>query len=408
MTINDAPDESVEERAQRLSIDNPLVAEFFGGGTPNFSGVHVGQSEALSIAAVWRAVALISQTLASLPSGVIETDDDGMTRSVSSWVDNPAGPEGQTSFEFWESIYAHLLIHGNAFCLITYNAGGGVAYLKTLHPSGVSIEVDMFGQKTFVISSTEGIVRLSSRHILHIPGLSFDGIRGLSPIAVARNSLGTAIAGERSAANMFAKGPLLAGLVTPDYEDMTPEDSTAIKEMIDRKMTGWERSGEVAVVNRRLKFEPWSMTMADAQFLESRQFQIEEVARWFGVPPFALMQTEKATSWGTGIESQQRGLSRQVLLPWASRVEGRIGRLLAPRRKHRFDFTGLERPTPEQEIGLIIAQYKAGLLTTNEARAMRHLPPIAGEDQLLPPNLTVNANVDDIDEAAETEGFIEQ
>jgi HK97 family phage portal protein len=208
-----------------------------------------------------------------------------------------------------------------------------------------------------------------------IMALSLDGLRGLSPITVARLSLGTSIAGDRAAARMFGNGATVSGMVTPE-DDITEDDAKAIKADLKSKLTGVDNAGDIAVINRKLKFTQWSTSNADAQFLESRQFQIEEVARWYGIPPFELMQTEKQTSWGTGIESQQRGLARTVLSPWGQRVEQRLSRLLSKNQFAEFDFAGLERANPEDEIRLLLEQIAGGLLTVNEARAIRNLPPL--------------------------------
>jgi HK97 family phage portal protein len=118
------------------------------------------------------------------------------------------------------------------------------------------------------------------------------------------------------------------------------------------------------------------MTAVDAQFLQARQFSIEDISRWTGVPPHLLMQTEKQTSWGTGVDEQNRGLSKFVLGHWAQRFEQRASRLLASPRWCEFDFAGLERPNFATEVDLLIKQVQAGLLTVNEARAIRNLPPL--------------------------------
>jgi len=198
---------------------------------------------------------------------------------------------------------------------------------------------------------------------------------------VARNSLGTAIAGDRAAAKMFASGALHSGIVTPE-EDVTEEEAKTIKESLNAKVSGWENAGEIAVVNRRLKFTPWTMSLEDAQFLQSRQFQVEEIARWTGVPPHLLMQTEKQTSWGTGVAEQNRGLSRFTLQSYTSRTEERLSRLLPAPRFCEFDFAGLLQPAPEVEIPLLIQQVAAGLMTPNEARRIRGMDPIDGGDVL--------------------------
>jgi HK97 family phage portal protein len=126
------------------------------------------------------------------------------------------------------------------------------------------------------------------------------------------------------------------------------------------------------------------MSSVDAQFLESRQFSIEEISRWFGVPPHMLMQTDKQTSWGTGVEEQHRALGRTVLSPWAQRFEQRCSRLLPQPRFVEFDFAGLERPSPKDEIELLMKQTGGKpILTVNEARAIRNLPPVDGGDVLI-------------------------
>lgn len=373
----------------RISIADPAFAAYFGTGTPNYSGVEISEQVALSIPAVWRATSLISGTIASLDAGTVVTNADGTKERIDSWVDAPAGPDGLTAYEFWETVVIHLLIHGNAYLLHIRNGAGAMAGLLPIHPMAVSIEVDPLTlYKTFKVTlDNQSVKVLDSTQLLHIPALGTNGIHGLSPITVARNSLGTAVAGERSAANMFSNGPLISGLVTPEDDDFGEEDAKIVKASLDSKMAGYEHAGEIALVNRRLKFTPWQQTHEDAQFLQSRQFQIEEIARWFGVPPYELMQTEKQTSWGTGIEAQQRGLARQVLHPWVKRIEQRVSRLMPRGRELKFDFHDLERPTPEQEVQLLVAQVTGGIMTVNEARAVRNLPPIEGGDGLQAPAL---------------------
>ncbi|MGH6692186.1 MAG: phage portal protein, partial [Gammaproteobacteria bacterium] len=184
--------------------------------------------------------------------------------------------------------------------------------------------------------------------------------------------------GDRAAARMFGNGAMIAGLVTPD-EDVDEDEAKVIKAGLDKKVGGWENAGELAFVNRKLKFSPWTMSAEDAQFLESRAFQIEDVARWFGVPPHLLGQTEKQTSWGTGVAEQNRGLARFTLLPWTTRIEQRLSRLLPAPRFVEFEYAGLEKPVPEQEIELLIKQVAAGILTVDEARKIRNMPPLGAQ-----------------------------
>ncbi|AQT79192.1 hypothetical protein B1R94_07805 [Mycolicibacterium litorale] len=149
------------------------------------------------------------------------------------------------------------------------------------------------------------------------------------------------------------------------------------------KMAGVDNAGDIAVINRKLKFDKWSMSAEDAQFLQSRAFQIEEIARWFGLMPIHLGQTEKQTSWGTGVAEQNRGLARYNLEGWTTRLQERLTRLLTGSKKCEFDYTAFLQPDPEKEIELLISQVDAGLLTLNEARKIRNQPPVPGGDVLL-------------------------
>lgn len=378
-------------RASLISISDPRLAEIFGYGPPNLSGVDVGEATALGISAVWRAINLIAGTLAMLPMRTLRDTGDGMRQRISSWLDNPGGPGGPTSFEWRETVFAHLLLHGNAYLAHVYGGAGQLVALVPLHPLCVTVELpnpddeeQPYGGKWFYATLIDGTrQRFDGTTLTHVLGLSLDGVLGLSVISVARNSLGTAIAGDRAAAKMFSTGLTVAGIVTPDEDDPSWDDAGPIKAAINDALTGNENAGTVAVLNRKLKFQKMEMSAEDAQFLQSRQFSIEEIARWFGVPPFELMQTDKQTSWGTGIEAQQRGLGRTVLAPWATRLEQRLSRLLPNPRFVEFDFAGLERPSPDQEIALLLQQTGGKpILTQNEARAIRNLPPLPGGDTL--------------------------
>lgn len=375
----------VEERS--YSIADPATAELLGMGLPNLAGVAVNEYSTLGLSAVYRAVSLISGSIATLPMRTIEAQG-GRTERVPSWLDTPGGPDGLTAFEWKETVLAHLLLHGNAFCAHVYGGAGQLVGVQPIHPQAVSVYWHPVGGKTFKVTLNDGTVREFDQNTMtHIPALSTDGIRGLSPIQVARNSFGTSIAGERSAARMFANGALVSGIVTPE-DDMTEADAKTIKESLRAKMQGESNAGDIAVINRKLKFTPWSMNANDAQWLESRQFQVEEVARWYGVPVHLLAQTDKQTSWGTGVSEQNRGLARYTLTSWTTRMEERLTRLLPIGRNCQFDYTQFVQPDPETEIKLLIDQVNAGLLTKDEAREIRNMPPLPDASASPVPNGT--------------------
>lgn len=370
--------DAIERRSASWSVSDPAIIELLGLGTPNLAGVSVGEDSMLGISAVYRAVSLIAGSIASLPMRTIVTDKNDRTQRVNSFLDTPAGtsPDAMTAFEFKETVLCHLLLHGNAYLLHIYGGANQIVGLQPIHPLAVAVEMNDDGSKLFKVSLNDGTTReFGSKDLTHIPALSTDGIKGLSPIQVARNMLGTTMAGERAAARMFANGAMVSGLVTPE-DDLTVDEATTIKTDLRNRVQGTDNAGDIVVTNRKLRFTPWSMNAEDAQFLQSRAFQIEEIARWFGLMPFHLAQTEKQTSWGSGIEEQNRGLARYTLEPWTTRVQERLTRLLTGNKKVEFDYTAFVQPSPETEISLLIQQVEAGLLTHNEARKIRNMPPL--------------------------------
>jgi HK97 family phage portal protein len=372
-----------------LSIADPLLVQYFTpGGLVDLAGVTVGETSALGLSAFYRALSLISGTLASLPLNSWRDAGNDQREKVASVFDDPDGPDHQTVYEWKESAFLHLLLHGRAGALKVRNQAGGLVRLPLVHPLAFQIRQPTIaefqsgnlpaGGVWFDVSMNDGTrVSLDAEDFWYVPGPSLGGQEGISLLTYARQSLGTSIAGDKAAAKTFSSGALISGLATPSDEgfDLT-EDIPQIRQELNRSVLGHENAGTIALVNRRLQFTPWTMTAQQAQFLESRQFQIEEISRWTGVPPHLLMQTDKQTSWGTGVDEQNRGLSKFVLGHWAQRFEQRASRLLARPRWCEFDFAGLERPNFAVEIDLLIKQVQAGLLTVNEARAVRNLPPL--------------------------------
>lgn len=386
---------AVEERST-LSVADPAVAMLLGFGDATGFPV-ISEQAALNLSAVWRAVSLISGTIASLPLRTLQDDPQGARQRVPSFLDNPAGPGRMTPYEWKELVFAHLLLRGNSYLQHLRNGAGAMTGLWPIHPASVEVAADAgaVGGKRFTVALDNGKQReFDGADMSHIYGLSLDGLVGLSPITVARTSLGTGLAGDKAAAKMFQNGAMVSGLVTPD-DDLDSDEALQIKRDLTAKMSGPDKAGDIAVVNRRLKFQQWSLSAEDAQFLQSRAFQIEEVARWFGLPPHLLAQTDKQTSWGTGVAEQNRGLARYTLTPWTTRMEQRLTRVLPTTKLAEFDYTAFVKPSPEVEIPLLIQQVNGGLLTVNEARRVRNLPPVDGGDVLRSPQAAPPAGAQD-------------
>ncbi|BBY82285.1 phage portal protein [Mycolicibacterium pulveris] len=370
-----APDPPYEPPETRnWSISDPQIVTLFGGA-PSLAGVSVNDRSALGLSAVYRCVSLISGSIASLPLRTVVTNPDGTTQRATSWLDDPAGPDGVTGFEWVEFLMVSLLLHGNAYFFQQRGGALQLLGLQPIPPQCVGVEVKN-GRKLYRVQLDNGQTQqFSDREIVHIPGISLDGCTGVSPIQIAKNSLGQAIATERSATRLFQNGLLASAIVTPE-DTLTEDEATAVKEALDRKSGGETNAGGISVINRKLKVTPWSIDPEAAQFLESRAFAVDEVSRWFGIPPHLLGQTEKQTSFGAGLSEQNRGYAKYTLEPWTRRIEARLTRLLPEGRKAEFDFRSLVSPDPETEINLLIKQTDAGLLTKAEARAILNRPPL--------------------------------
>lgn len=373
------------EQTRSVSVGDPALGWMLGLSSPD--GITVSESTAMTLSAVFRAVSLVSGSIASLPLRTVLTKADGTKERSSSFLDNPGG-DRFTPFEWKELVAVFLLIHGNCFLQHMFNGVGTLVALNPIHPSSVTVHWDSSrpGGKRFDVevpndNGTKTTKSFDSSTMTHIMGISLDGLKGVSPIGLARTSMSTGMAGDKSALRQFTNGASISGMVTPIGDAFLEEpEANAVKKSVNANMTGVENAGTIAVINKDLKFTAWQMNAADAQFLESRTFQIDEVGRWFGVPPHLLGLTEKSTSWGQGIAEQNRGLARYTLTPWTSRIDERVTRLLKGKRIAEFDFKAFVKPSPEDEINLLIAQVNSGLLTLNEARKILNLPSLEGGD----------------------------
>jgi len=362
-----------ERRSLELSIGSPELAEWFGVTPDDAAGEMVTARTAMALTAVFRCVSLIAGTAATLPLKTYRTLPDDTRERVPSWLDDPGGPDGPTSFEWKETLFAHLLLHGNAFGLHLYSeAGGAIVGMQLLNPPACQV-LRVNGLKVVRVTLADGTTRdYGPDDLTHIPALSMDGDVGLTPIGATRRAFGTGMAADRAAARMFQSGLLMGGLVSGD-DTLTEEDAKRVLADFRANVTGAHRAGGLAVVNAGLRFTPWTMNSSDAQFLESRAFQVEEIARLYGVPKVLLAQ-DGASSWGSGIAELIRGLQRFTLVPWTTRVAERLTRLTGPTRTAEFDYAGLLAGSPREQVESMALEIDAGLLTVEEGRRILNRP----------------------------------
>jgi HK97 family phage portal protein len=388
-----ARSERATERSASFSVSDPALLAALG----RVPGEVISAHGAMSLSAWYRGVALIAGSIASLPLRTIEESPDGTRTPVGSFLDTPGG-DMLNPFAWKEACLIYLLNHGNLYLQHRYNGAGALSSLYPVHPFCVVPEWDDTrpGGKVFHVNVTRMVggraisesYDLDASSMTQIMGPSLDGLYGLSPITMARLSLGTTAAGEKAANRQFTNGGLISGMVTPIAdEELDPTEAAKIKEDIEVRVLGAENAGSIPVINRKLQFSPWQLSAADAQFIESRTFQVIEISRWLGVPPHLLSETEKATSWGSGIAEQNQGLARYTLMPWTKRIDAALTPLITnPRRCAEFDYDQFVKPSPVDETTMLNTAVNGGWMTPNEARARRGLPPIVGGEALrIPP-----------------------
>lgn len=362
-----------------ISVSDPILAMYLG--LSGLSGIDLTTEKALALTGVYRSQAIIAGTIAGLPLKVYEGSGYGRRCIDDHWLTtNPAGPYDMSPFTWVETVMLHLLNHAEGYLKSIYNGAGELVGLWPTHPLAVTNVRWVGPDKRFTIGMADGTQEhFLTGDVTQVLGMSMDGLRGLSPLTLFRQTFATMQAGETAANRSFTNGALIAGLVTTD-EDVDENEARVIKASLNTKMNGAENAGDIAFVNRSLKFSPWTMSNADAQFLESRKFGVEDASRIYGVPLALLSMTGAVSNWGTGVAEAFLGLQKFTLTGWTSRIESALRAILPPGQFAEFDYAGLLQGTPKDEIGLLIEQVKAGLLTKDEARAIRNMPPLPKEE----------------------------
>lgn len=356
------------------------------GGSSTDSGISVTERSSLHMPAVWRAVNVIAGVSSALPlhSYTAGTKE----RATSGLLDDPH-PE-LTPVELWRLAYVHRVLWGNAYLQKLRSGAGEIKELWPITPDRVRVDrekptPESPSGKVFWITDDQGVLHRKTPHdILHIPGLGYDGITGCSPVRLAAAGIGLAQAAEKSAARLFGSGNMIGGVLQTEQR-LNPDQAAALKERWRAKMSGVQNSHEVAVLDSGASFKPVAMPYKDAQFLESREFQVVEVARMFGVPLFLLMETAKSTSWGTGLEQQATGWVTFDLGPtWLTTTEQRITKeLLAPGRQYaRYAVQGLLRGDAPSRATFYRAMRDIGAMSSNDIRRLEDLPPIGDEGDI--------------------------
>ena len=363
---------------------------FFLGGTT--SGKTVTERSAMQMTAVYSCVRILSEAVAGLPLHLYRYTDSGgkamaLDHPLYHLLHDEPNPE-MSSFVFRETLMTHLLLWGNAYAQIIRNGKGEVVSLYPLMPNHMEVNRDKNG-KLYYLYSTQSddtptvngtTVYLAPSEVLHIPGLGFDGLVGYSPIAMAKNAIGMAIACEEYGAKFFANGAAPGGVLE---HPGTIKDPQRVRESWQSTFGGSGNANKIAVLEEGMKYTPIGISPEQAQFLETRKFQINEIARIFRVPPHMVGDLEKSSF--SNIEQQSLEFVKYTLDPWVIRWEQSIQRSLLSKDEKavyfvKFNLEGLLRGDYQSRMNGYAIGRQNGWMSANDIRELENLDRIPEED----------------------------
>ena len=361
----------------------------FGGST---AGKVVTERSAMQMTAVYACVRILAESIAGLPLHVYKYNSKGgKERAVEHPLffllhDEP-NPE-MTSFVFRETLMTHLLLWGNAYAQVIRNGRGDVTSIYPLMPNRMRVDRDENGRLYYEYTrygdeagkQTCETFKLSPADVLHIPGLGFDGLIGYSPIAMAKNAIGMSMACEEFGAKFFANGAAPGGVL--EHPGIL-KDPARVRESWNATFGGSSNSNKVAVLEEGMKYTPISVSPNEAQFLETRKFQINEIARIFRIPPHMIGDLEKSSF--SNIEQQSLEFVKYTLEPWVTRWEQSLARsLLSMNERSRylikFNLDGLLRGDYESRMNGYATARQNGWMSANDIRELENMDRISAEE----------------------------
>jgi len=371
------------------------------GGTASVTGKVVNPSTALQLTAVYACIRLLSETFASLPAILYRRLERGKERAIDHplyFVLHNIANKEMTSVEFRSTMMAHVLLWGHAYAEIVRNAAGEVKSLWPITPNRVTPFRNSRNELVYKVNLPDNeFVNLSANRVLHISAML-----GLSPIAQAREALGMSMAAEEYGARFFSNDSRPGGVLEhPGH--LSKEAAQRLRESFESYHAGLANKHRVAVLEEGLKWQQIGLDPQDSQFLETRKFQVGEIARLFGVPPHMIGDTEKSTSWGTGIEQQNIGFITYSLRSWIVRWEQEVNKTLITQDERKFYFIeflvdGLLRGDIKSRYQAYSIARQNGWMNGNEIRELENMNPVEGLDEYL-----VNGNMIPADQSDDPE-----
>ena len=360
-------------------------------GRENWAGIAVNAESVMGIAAAYRAVNLYAGTIASLPGNCYEDKPGQAVLARGNEYDlvlRVSPNQDQTPLEFWEAMIGARFLVGNSYAEKIYS-GSRLVALQILPPLQTEPWRDQRGSRK-LIYRTRGLDgherELAPDRVFHLKGFSFGGDLGMSPVAYGANTFSSTLAADKVSGKMFRSGLSTSGFLETGT---TLEDGDRERlEKIMAEYAGSDNAGKMMILEGGMTYKPVTMTAADAQLLLARGFNIEEVARWFGMPPILLGHSSPGnTNWGTGTESVIRAWYTLGLRQEIRRVEDAVRKRVfsdgdRARLYFKFNVDALLRGDSAAQAALFSAAVQNGWMTRAEVRTLLELPFIEGSDKL--------------------------
>jgi HK97 family phage portal protein len=360
----------------------------------NNSNTMVNGKTAFSLIPVFSAVSLISDTISTLPVDAFQRIDGNRKpyRPRPSWVDQP--DIDQTRQAHYQQVLVSLLIWGNAYVRIFRNSKGEVVNLVALDPQKMTVTRSAIGRKVFTYSDEANT--LSSDEIMHLTDLLEPGaITGMSRVERLREALGLGIALQDFAATFFGQG-VTGSLVAEVPGNLTPDQARQLSDSMSNRHGGWRKSGRVPVLTGGATLKDISVQNDQSQFIESRRFFVEEVARLFNIP-LSMMDVPGAQSYAS-VEQNSILFVTHTLRPYIEKLEWSYSRLLPEQAFLKFNVDGLLRGDFNSRIAAYATGLQSGFMSINDVRRIEDMTPVDGGDVYRVPLANVNLSAANLPE----------
>ena len=380
---------STTKEESRSIFGSTVINSIFSGS----SGQDVSKEQAIRIAAVWSCVRVLSETVASLPISLYSKDENNnkikLTNDPLNVLIGEQPSSLYNSFMFFERALIDLSFDGNFCAYIERNKGGLPTALHPIQYDDVDVFLSPDGREVYYeISQDSGNTypvsgKVQSINMIHVKGLSFDGITGKSPIEVAAETLGISLALDKHAGNWFKNGSQLGG-VLKHPGTLKPETAKRLRESWSSNYSGVSNAGKTAILEEGMDWVSRTVPNNQAQFLESREYQVSDICRIFRVPNHLVNDLSRATY--ASVEAQQIDFVVHTITPWIKRIESELNAKLVPSNKRgeqyfKFNLNAILRGDSKSRADYYRTLINIGVLSPDEVRALEDLNPMGGESE---------------------------